>query len=68
MVVVAESELAVVMTVPVTFGNVIVRSAVGSTTVRVVSLASSVAPSKIIAVENIFPASRAVISLTSVLN
>ena len=33
---------------PVALGNVIVRSAVGSTTVRVVSYASAVAPSKTI--------------------
>ena len=36
------------MTVPVLFGNVTVRSAVGSVTVRVVSNASEVAPSKTI--------------------
>jgi hypothetical protein len=36
----------VVTTVPVTFGIVIVRSAVGSTTVKVVSNPSAVAPSK----------------------
>ena len=36
-----------VTTVPVTLGNVIVRSAVGSTTARVVSKASAVAPSKV---------------------
>ena len=36
----------VVTTAPVTFGSVIVRSAVGSTTVSVVSKAFSVAPSK----------------------
>jgi len=35
-------------TVPVSFGNVIVLSAVGSTTVRIVSNPSSVAPSKVI--------------------
>ena len=40
-----ESEI---ITVPDAFGNVIVRSAVGSTTVSVVSFPSSVAPSKII--------------------
>ena len=37
-----------VMTVPDAFGNVTVRSAVGSTTVRVVSNPSEVAPSKVI--------------------
>ena len=36
------------ITVPDAFGNVIVLSAVGSTTVRVVSLSSFVAPSKTI--------------------
>ena len=36
------------MTVPDAFGNVMVLSAVGSTTVRVVSNASAVAPSKTI--------------------
>ena len=35
-------------TVPDVFGNVIVRSAVGSVTVKVVSNASAVAPSKVI--------------------
>ena len=38
----------VVTTVPVTLGKVIVRSAVGSVTVSVVSYPSSVAPSNII--------------------
>ena len=42
------SEFAVVIAVPVALGKVIVLSAVGSTTVRVVSYASSVAPSKTI--------------------
>ena len=37
-----------IRTVPVAFGNVIVLSAVGSVTVKVVSLALSVAPSKTI--------------------
>ena len=37
---------AVSATVPVAFGRVIVRSALGSTTVSVVSKASAVAPSK----------------------
>ena len=41
-------ESPVVITVPVTFGKVIVLSAVGSTTVNVVSKSSSVAPSNII--------------------
>ena len=36
----------VVTTVPSTFGNVMVRSAVGSVTVRVVSKSSGVAPSR----------------------
>jgi hypothetical protein len=36
----------VVITVPLTFGKVIVLSAVGLTTVRVVSKASAVEPSK----------------------
>ena len=36
----------VVTTVPVTFGSAIVRSAVGSVTVKVVSKSSAVAPSK----------------------
>ena len=44
-VVVGVSELPVVRTVPVAFGKVTVRSAVGSVTVRVVSYASAVEPS-----------------------
>ena len=45
---VAVTEDAVVKTVPVSFGSVIVLSAVGSTTVSVVSKSSFVAPSKTI--------------------
>ena len=41
-----------VTTVPDTLGRVIVRSAVGSTTVRVVSNESAVAPSNVICVSN----------------
>ena len=41
-------ESPVVITVPVTFGMVIVLSAVGSATVKVVSKSPSVDPSKII--------------------
>ena len=41
---------SVVMTVPVTFGSVIVRSAVGSSNDRVVSKSLSVSPSKMIGV------------------
>ena len=39
-------------TVPVASGNVIVRSAVGSTSVRVVSKSFAVEPSKVISVWN----------------
>ena len=42
---VSEAEFPVVITVPSTFGKVIVRSAVGSTAAKVVSYASSVVPS-----------------------
>ena len=40
-------EVALVNTVPVSFGRVIVRSAVGSVAVNVVSYASAVEPSKV---------------------
>ena len=51
-------------TVPVTFGNVIVLSAVGSVTTNVVSCASAVAPSKTIFVSNTeVPAFKAAISV-----
>ena len=54
MVVPAEA-FAVVITVPVTSGRVITRSAVGSVAKRTVSFASAVAPSKIIEDTKLLP-------------
>ena len=67
-VVVAESEFPVVITVPVTFGKVIVRSAVGSVTISVVSCASAVAPSKEIEAPKALAAEMPSTSVTNLLN
>ena len=67
-VVVPALELPVVITVPLTSGNVIERSAVGSTTRRAVSNASAVAPSKTIDCTNELPLATPSKSCISLLN
>ena len=67
-VVVPTSEFPVVRTVPVAFAKVIVRSAVGSTTISVVSKSSEVAPSKLIEAPKALAAEIPSTSVTSLLS
>ena len=67
-VVVASAELPVVMSVPVTSGIVITRSAVGSVARSTVSFASAVEPSKIIDDTKLLPPVIPSTSVTRLLN